>query len=409
MRITSIALQDIRCFTSLSLDLDRAVTLIFGTNGVGKSTVIDAIAAGLSAIPGVGTTAHLQQEDLRVETMHAGGAFRRERVAEGSYRVQLILGTKTYTLERTLVRGQQPTTAHHGAFVQDIQQRVSRRDRILPVLAVYVAHRSWQDHQHRDPLPIGRLSGYDGALAAGTNLAHLRAWWRDQDHRRASDFATPSLDAAESAIVRFLGGSVGLPQYSLDEQDIVIEMPETKARLCLRELSDGYRGMVAMVADIARRMSQLNPDLESDLLDTTPGVVAIDELDLHLHPNWQRSVLPQLRSVFPEVQFVVTSHSPQVLASVDSNDEVIGLSLSGEAPDAVWPVVGRDSNAILAEVMGDRERPQSYQQKLDNFYTLIDNADFQGAQNILAALEAIWGHDEPTLVQARWALEAEEE
>lgn len=417
MRIQSIVLRNIRCFSSLNLDLDRDMTLIFGTNGVGKTTVIDALAAAFSVMPGVGICRPFEERDLRIETTGAGGSFRRERVLDGALLVTLKFEDEPWSYGLELVRGKEASwSGAFKAFERAIQDRASDaapdteqpEDSTLPVIAIYSAHRSWQDRQHRDSLPVGRLAGYDGALAAGTDLAHLRAWWRDEDHRRVSDGDTPSLDAVEQAIARFLGEGAKLPTYSLDEQDIVVELPETRARLCLRELSDGYRGMVALVADIARRMSQLNPDMGGDLLEKTPGMVAIDELDLHLHPNWQRDVLPRLRATFPAVQMVITSHSPQVLASVAHNHEVVGLSVSGEVFDGIWAVAGRDSNAVLAEVMGDRVRPRPYEEKLDEFYVKIDDGDFAGAQTILEELEVLWGADEPTLVQARWALEAEE-
>jgi hypothetical protein len=97
-----------------------------------------------------------------------------------------------------------------------------------------------------------------------------------------------------------------------------------------------------------------------------------------------------------------------VLASVEANSEVIGLSATGEVLEGELAVVGRDSNAILIEVMGDRVRPQRYQQLLDDFYVKVEAGDFPGARAILAELEAKWGADEPTLGDARWALETEE-
>lgn len=410
MRIKSIEFENIRCFSSLAVDLDRDVTLLYGTNGAGKSTIITGLAAALAVMPGVGAQLPFEERDLRVDTTGAGGPFRRERARAGEVRVTLRLGAteRTFGLGLALERGKLPVpTGAYETFQSTIQARVEKPRSTLPVLAIYSAQRSWRDAQHRDPLPPGRLAGYQGALVAGTDVAHLRAWWRDQDHRRKSDRKTPTLDVVEEAVQRFLGEEVELPGYSLDEEDIVIDMPETRARLCLRELSDGYRGMIALVVDIARRMAQLNPDAGGGALEHTPGLVAIDELDLHLHPEWQRTVLPRLRAAFPRVQFVLTSHSPQVLASLDSNEEVLGLSLAGEVIHSAC-VVGRDSNALLADVMGDQIRPERYQKKLDEFYVKIDDGDFARARLILDELEALWGADEPTLLHARWALDDEE-
>lgn len=409
MRIKSIEFENVRCFSSLTVDLDRDVTLLFGTNGSGKSTIIAGLAAALAVMPGVGAQSPFEERDLRVETTGAGGPFRRERARAGEVRVTLSIDQTEQTLGLALERGKPPApTGAYEAFERTIQAWVEKSGSTLPVLAIYSAQRSWRDAQHRDPLPTGRLAGYQGALVAGAHVAHLRAWWRGQDHRRQSERETPALDVVEEAVQRFLGGAVEPPLYSVDDEDIVIEMPETRARLSLRELSDGYRGMIALVVDIARRMAQLNPDAGGGALVHTSGLVAIDELDLHLHPRWQRDVLPRLRAAFPRVQFVLTSHSPQVLASVERNDEVVGLSSAGEVFEEAYAVVGRDSNALLAEVMGDQVRPERYQRKLDELYATIDERDFARARSILAELEALWGADEPTVLHARWALDDEE-
>ena len=81
-------------------------------------------------------------------------------------------------------------------------------------------------------------------------------------------------------------------------------------------LSDGYRNTLAMAADIAVRAATLNPALSSLAMEETPGVVLIDEIDLHLHPKWQRQIVEDLRGAFPKIQFVATTHSPFIIQSL---------------------------------------------------------------------------------------------
>ncbi|WP_428266804.1 AAA family ATPase [Haliangium sp.] len=408
MRILSLQLTNIRCFQSLVLDFDRDLTLIFGPNGAGKSTVIDAIAAALSAVPGMDRQAAMDEHALRVDTV--GAPFQRERARAGEVRVTLHNEGRERALGIRLERGEGATpTGNHEGLAEAIQTWVDDPERILPVLAVYTAQRSWRDLAPPTEPPIGRRAGYVDALSAGADLAHLRAWWRDQELERLRRSEMPALAAAKEAVRRLLGDEVALPVYSAVDGDIIVEVPETRARLCLRELSGGYRGMVALVIDIARRMAQLNPALGAEVLQRTPGVVAVDVLEPHLHPTWQRLLLPRLRALFPQVQWIATTHSPQVLAGVDENSEVVGLSLSGEVEDGVLPVVGRDSNAVLVEVMGDRERPAQYEAKLDELYQKLDEQDFERVRVIIRELAAVWGADEPTLVRARWALDVEED
>ena len=120
-------------------------------------------------------------------------------------------------------------------------------------------------------------------------------------------------------------------------------------RLPFSFLSDGYRNMVALVADVAWRAAVLNPHLGKDAAARSEGVVLIDEIDLHLHPRWQRRVLGNLRRTFPGLQFVTTTHSPQVIASA-RREEVRVLEKNRLVP--LQPFVeGRDTNSLLE---GDR-------------------------------------------------------
>ena len=120
------------------------------------------------------------------------------------------------------------------------------------------------------------------------------------------------------------------------------------------ELSDGYHAFIALVADIARRAVMLNQFDGVDAPALVEGVVLIDELDLHLHPRWQRVALPRLRDAFPRLQLVVTTHSPQVLSSAE-NRQVRRL-VDGRIQEGQVFVEGRDTNAILREHMNTEDR-----------------------------------------------------
>lgn len=115
--------------------------------------------------------------------------------------------------------------------------------------------------------------------------------------------------------------------YDVGAEVILIEL-EKVGLARFNDLSDGYRNMVAMVADIAYRCAQLNPQMGEDVTVNTKGIILIDELDLHLHPKWQRRVVPDLRKTFPNIQFIITSHSPFIIQSMNPG-EVIDLDNMG--------------------------------------------------------------------------------
>jgi predicted ATP-binding protein involved in virulence len=134
---------------------------------------------------------------------------------------------------------------------------------------------------------------------------------------------------------------------------------EQHGELPVALLSDGIRNMIGMVADIAFRATKLNPELGAMAAQQTPGVVLIDEVDMHLHPEWQQVVLQSLLAAFPCVQFIVTTHSPQVLSTVRrENIRILRETEAGH--DAVMPEfspLGHESGDALAKVMSTPKQP----------------------------------------------------
>jgi predicted ATP-binding protein involved in virulence len=150
----------------------------------------------------------------------------------------------------------------------------------------------------------------------------------------------------------------------------------------------------------------LNPQHGRDAHLLTGGVVLIDELDLHLHPAWQRRIVGDLRRTFPLVQFIVTTHSPQIVASV-ARSQVRLLDhnrLVAEEPH----VEGRDSNAILEDVFGVPARPAEAEAELAALFRQIDDARYGEARAALAGLLTRLGPDDPAIVRARWMLDTDD-
>ena len=172
------------------------------------------------------------------------------------------------------------------------------------------------------------------------------------------------------------------------------------------ELSDGYHVFIALVADIARRAVMLNEFDGAHAPKRVEGVVLIDELDLHLHPRWQRVALPRLRNVFPRLQLVVTTHSPQILSSVD-NRQVRRLS-GGKLQEYPVFVEGRDTNAILREHMNTEDRSPEGTSELRELHDHIDGGRREEAEKLYKKLLSRWGDLDPDLIEAKVILDLEE-
>ena len=172
------------------------------------------------------------------------------------------------------------------------------------------------------------------------------------------------------------------------------------------ELSDGYHVYIALVADIARRAVMLNEIDGADAPARVEGVVLIDELDLHLHPRWQRVALPGLRSAFPRLQFVVTTHSPQLLSSAE-NRQVRRL-IDGKLQEDQVFVESRDTNAILREYMLTEDRDAEGTRQLQTLHDFIDQGRREEAAKLYRQLLALWGDLDPTLIRAKALMDPEQ-
>ncbi|HMV70326.1 MAG TPA: AAA family ATPase [Myxococcota bacterium] len=413
MRIKRLALEQFRSFEALDLDLDREVTLLFGDNGTGKTALVDALRCALSFVPSPDRASEARASqtpdaervaptfaDLRLLPTGPDAAWRREQAPRCRITAIVEHVSEAHEIAWSLDKGQAPQPS---PGLSRLSRSLARTHEGLPVVAAYRASRRWDDRP--GVFTEGRLHAYASALRAGDSLAALRGWWQQADHRRLRGSPEPALDVVELAVQRLFGDEGARPGFdpSPDVGDVVVYVPATRTRVALRELSDGHRGLVALVADLAVRAATLRPDGGAATLDEAKGVVVVDEIDLHLHPRLQREVVPRLREVFPRLQWALTTRSPQVLSSVRSNDEVVRLTPgpAGVVAQTDLPIAGRDTNAILREDMGVPERDPSGEARLRPIYAALDRGDLDEAERQIAALETLWGDLDPELIELR--------
>jgi predicted ATP-binding protein involved in virulence len=172
-------------------------------------------------------------------------------------------------------------------------------------------------------------------------------------------------------------------------------------------LSDGEKSLLAMVGHLSRKLAEYNPDLINPL--EASALVLIDEIELHLHPAWQRMIIPRLTQTFPNCQFIVTTHSPQVLSHVHP-DCIHILDYDGDKvvvkrPDSSY---GLDSNRILEDILGVSKRPQEIQDRMSELFRNINNNDLESAKEIIRELGGKIGMSEPELVKAEATIKRRE-
>jgi predicted ATP-binding protein involved in virulence len=239
--------------------------------------------------------------------------------------------------------------------------------------------------------------GYYNGLKATSNNKFFTKWFEKEEivvlQQRKDSIG---LQVVRQAVGSCIEGCQNM-YYDYNRRELVLEFTDGR-KMPFQYLSDGVRNMLAMVADVAFRCVLLNPHFRQEAAKLSKGIVLIDELDLHLHPGWQASVVQNLKATFPNLQFITTTHSPLILST--AQDRVITIE-GGQAYNTV-KTFGRTANDILKNAMQVPDRPAFVQSLLDDYFELIDaqEGDSTDAHRIRTELETLIGKDDPELARA---------
>lgn len=432
MKIDTILIQNYRCFRELNLSLEEHMTLLVGKNGAGKSTILDAAAVAASTfLCGIegGVNRSIMKEDARYAFYEMNGTVD----AQHQFPVMITAKGRCNGDEigwiRSLNSAGGKTTVKDARDLIEIAERMQSQvmagnmDTVLPVLSYYGTGRLYAQKKEKRNLQtlrkFNRQVGYLDCMAAESNEKMMLNWFEKMtlkslqiQQKTGKIEKIPQLKAVENAVCecfkRINGCSRAEVSFDLDTHRIMLEFADEtgkSSRLSLNEMSDGYKNTLSMIGDLAYRMAVLNPQLGQEVLEKTPGIVLIDEVDLHLHPEWQQTILEDLQTVFPQVQFLVTSHAPAVIHSVKR--ENIRILDRGQIFIPVEQTYGRDANSILREVMQVGERPAEVRQLLAGFYQAIDREEIQKAEELLGQVENIVGVCDPEVSGAKVTLDFE--
>jgi predicted ATP-binding protein involved in virulence len=216
------------------------------------------------------------------------------------------------------------------------------------------------EHNLSDTSNFTQLKAFDDSLTgAQTGFDEFFRWFRslenleNEERRDSPEYRDHRLEAVRKALPKFMPEFTNLRIRRAPLRMTVFKQGQ---ELIINQLSDGERCLLAMVSDLARRLATVNPGLADPLQGE--GIVLIDEIELHFHPKWQRGILPTLSSTFPNCQFIVSTHSPQIVSDVQP-DAIYLLRQTPQGLIASHAVgsYGRDSNQILEDLMGVTDRP----------------------------------------------------
>ncbi len=446
MKLESVRLRNFRLFTDVQCDLHPDLTVFIANNGGGKTSVLDAIRilfdAYLAAFPS-GRGRGIRQSDVR--TVASNGDL---PIKAQAYPVE-ISGNGTLHADGPVIEWRRAlNTAKGGTTIKDARPLAQYAAALLanassnetpqdwPLLAYYGTGRLW----HQKKLTAGKMfgSGFDARSAAYSDCMEPASSykyfveWFAYAYRSVTASkirymeSTPGASAQEiishqsplSPLIAAVQEAVNTTLaptgwknlwYSEIQSDVTVGHDDWGV-LTVSQLSDGIRNSLGLVADIAFRAVQLNPHLGARAALETAGVVLIDEVDMHLHPSWQQVFLANLRVAFPRLQFIVTTHSPQVLTSIDAEsirvlhqyrDEESGKQETG-IRHVEWQTKGVASSDLLAEIMGVDPVPDVPESRmLDEYHgTIQQNLHEEAyAKELRARLDAHFGKHHPVMLE----------
>lgn len=453
MHLKQVTLNNFRCFDSIVVPLHPRLTVLVAENGGGKTAVLDGIAVGLSPV--------LRQLSSANQRLSGPGIEDTDfRILNGGRGMELKAPFAQVILETTdgrcwdewkpSQRGELPPQKVGKSALSQLgeilKSYATPQTQTLPVFAYYGAQRGLIEIPQR--LRKNRVKGVDysfptsglhGALDAQSDFKEMLKWFDSEEsselrrQKESEELAqSVTLDTVRRAVSSVLGSRYHSPHFNAKHKFCVLSDREPK-KLQVSQLSQGYQSMLALVMDFARRLALANGHLESvgqaispetlqyfrrwrsisedEILDLVPEgpllaptVMLIDEVDLHLHPSWQQRVLGDLMRAFPHTQFIVTTHSPQVVSTV--KPENIRMLRRGEngkwvADDRAPNTYGHSNSRSLEAVMGGRAYPEHLRTVTDlrEYQRLVgdDRHDSPRALELRALLENVWGKHDPEL------------
>lgn len=419
MYVQELHLQNIGSFEDTKINFEPIrkkaprVTVFIGNNGSGKTTILKSLVTALSWLPARIRTERGRGLDIPEDVIS-------NKQSSGAVSIEAEIGdteAKITTYSWTLSKAK---SGRKNQFVTDLKSlneladvhrtQLTENEQVdLPLLVFYPVERSVLDI----PLKIKtkhkfeQLEAYDNALEMGVDFRRFFEWFRneeDLENEQKVDFAKfiEELSLSENESVQCWIDEIKREHLEYQQNNklpavrhaifyftklygvrvrrspLRMEVTKKNSQFNVSQLSQGEKSLMALVGDIARRLAMLNPSLENPLHGK--GIVIIDEVDLHLHPQWQRVLIERLVKTFPNCQFILSTHSPLVIS--DSKDIVVHSLENGEIT-RLSSQYGQDANTVLLNAMDTAIRTEHITKEIDAVLDLIqDNRLDEARQKI---------------------------
>ena len=426
LKINKLYLDNYRCFKDFTIDFHDQLTVLVATNGKGKTAILDAIAVAFGTFvnsTGLARGSVFNRSDVQKIKARETKTNEMEEVYPLVLEANGLINNEVTHWSRELHKPKGATTTKDTKpliqYGQDIRKKVVQKvDEIIPLISYYGTGRLWglkkitlNKKQHE----TSRLSGYIDCLDPLSSYKSFESWYVDiclaELELKIEEIEKNNLDISnneftsirksiQQAVNHIVEKNTGWKDIVYKKRaETIVAQNETFGELSLMQLSDGIRNMIGLVADIAYRAVKLNPHLEN-APKQTPGIVLIDEVDMHLHPKWQQTVLTDLTKAFPNIQFIVTTHSPQVLSTVKKEQiRILGDNVVSTPSTHSF---GEDSSVLLAELMNVSPLPPlEIVEKRKEYQRLIEDREYEShrAKQLQKELIENYGENSEFIIQ----------
>ena len=417
IKLKRLALNNFRGFSKLQLDFDDNLTVFIGENGSGKTTILDALAGFLDFFILQIYPRYKFKYDRYSKADIKNDSEIQASVNELEFSVNeetLRLGSHFTDKTDLIVRFEEPSQDWSTEFLQDLSRKeiVNQTEKKpfhkinLPIIVYYPSNLIEKKQSEKLTLDVDKYSNYDDSLSGySLNFEKFKEWFRWQQNIETEEGDNKLLSFIKKAILQILNDDsqvfsdirISWKNKEVPEGEMAIK--KGNSYLYDYQLSSGEKSLLTKVGDLARRLCIANRHLDNPLHGT--GIVLIDEIDTHLHPKWQRKIIPKLREIFPNIQFVVTTHSPLVVQNLDKENIRIlreGNIIQGK------PVKGRDINSVSFDIFGVEKHPIEQQDLLNlmrKCFDLIDEGKTEDAKSILTKLIEVWGEEDGNIVELK--------
>ena len=397
MKIVKLRLNNFKSFDNAKLEFGGKSTVIFGVNGTGKTSVLKGInLLYANIINQIVNRKELKQNyNLELDDIKFGKT-------QTTIGADFLLEDQLINYDRSMVRktGKRSHNLDNLKAIASILQEKYINEETqdnIPIFVNYGTNRLVLDipMRIRTRHTFDVYSAFDKAIENRIDFRTFFEWFRGQEdyeneckvQKGDLGYTDKSLDTVKKAMLVMLEGCTNLRVARKPKLEMKIE--KNGMSLNVSQLSDGEKCTMTLFGDLARRLTIANPKMDNPLLGE--GVLLIDEIELHMHPLWQRNVLKKLKETFPNIQFVITTHSPIVLSEVDNEFNVFFMKNTGSSCEIIEfrRLDGFDANYILEEFMGTRSINSKTQDLINEIYNLIQANKLDEAEKKVNKLEMI--------------------